>query len=103
MSTLSSHWERMKRCAFLAYRAALDKWKRNHLGVNRNLRAGILSSDGVQISARNVEASFDKPERDFFPKSLAPRCARNPANLSAVRRSASEFHTCPKRRIVQRN
>ena len=88
----------------LADRAALNKWKRHYLDVNWWLRTGILSfDDGVQISARNVEASFDKPECDFFPKSLAPRCARNPAHLSAVRRSAGEFHTRPKRRIVQRN
>src|SRR5437762_12613199 len=96
-ATNISPLERMKRCAFLADRAALDKWKRNHLGVNRSLRTGILSSDGVQISARNVEASFDKPERDFFPKSLAPRCARNPAHLSAVRRSEIGRASCRER------
>src|SRR5207248_2227662 len=93
-ATNISPLERMKRCAFLAHRAALDKWKRNHLGVNRSLRTRVLiSDDGVQISARNVEASFDKPQRDFFPKSLAPRCARTPPPPPTVRPSSSEPQT----------
>src|SRR6266480_1707858 len=81
----------------------LDKWKRNHFNSNRRLCPGTFDSEGgAQISAGTVEASFDKSERDFLPKSFAPRCARNPAPLFAVRR-AGTFHPRPKRRIAQRD